>query len=47
MYFLYKKHIVLLIRVIVKVNVVLLNVHFVSTLVQIDITVLIIKFEII
>ena len=35
MYFLYKKHIVQLILVIKQVNVVLLNVYFASTLLQI------------
>ena len=38
-------HIALLIHVCVKVNVVLLNVHFVATLFQIDITFSIIKFN--
>ena len=45
MYFINKKHIVLLIHVIVEVKVVLVSVYFVSTLLQIDITFSIIKFE--
>ena len=45
LYFLYKKLITLLIHVFVEVNVVLLNVHFVCTLLQIDITFSIIKFN--